>query len=68
MAWPPTTHQDVQDEVGTLRTARGQTEGIAVWTGSAWPARPTGFARIRWVGGATRPTAMAVGDVWEHDV
>lgn len=41
-------------------------EGIASHSGSSWPARPVGFARIRWVGGTVRPGAMAVGDVWEH--
>lgn len=43
-------------------------EGIAIYSGqTGWPARPTGFARVRWVGGVSRPSAMIAGDVWEHD-
>lgn len=30
--------------------------------------RPTGYTRVRWIGGSARPTNMAAGDVWEHDV
>jgi hypothetical protein len=30
--------------------------------------RPTGYVRVRWVGGTNRPLNMAVGDIWEHDV
>ncbi len=29
--------------------------------------RPTGYARVRWVGGTARPSNMVAGDVWEHD-
>ena len=27
--------------------------------------RPTGFYRVRWIGGVARPTNMAAGDIWE---
>lgn len=30
--------------------------------------RPSGYTRVRWVGGTTRPTNMLTGDIWEHDV
>ena len=42
-------------------------EALVMWTGSAWPTRPSGYARVRWVGGTVQPAAMATGDVWEHD-
>lgn len=44
-------------------------EGIKVHDGTTGGGtRPTGYARVRWVGGTTQPTNMAIGDVWEHDV
>lgn len=43
-------------------------EGLMIHDGTAGGGtRPTGFWRIRWIGGATRPTNMAVNDIWEHD-
>jgi hypothetical protein len=48
--------------------AQSAVEAIKVHDGSAGGGtRPVGFARVRWVGGAARPTNMAVGDVWEHN-
>lgn len=41
-------------------------EGLAIFT-TVWPSRPSGYARVRWVGGTTQPAAMVAGDVWEHD-
>lgn len=29
--------------------------------------RPSGYLRVRWLGGTTRPTNMVAGDLWEHD-
>lgn len=52
----------------TGAAAKTAVEGLMVHDGSAGGgARPAGFFRVRWVGGATRPTNMAAGDVWEHD-
>lgn len=43
-------------------------EGIVVHDGSTGGGtRPSGFARVRWVGGTSRPTNMVAGDVWERD-
>lgn len=43
-------------------------DGIVAHDGSpTGPPRPVGFFRVRWIGGATRPTNMAAGDIWEHD-
>lgn len=51
------------------KAASAAVEGVKVHDGTAsGGVRPTGFARVRWVGGAARPTNMAVGDIWEHDV
>ena len=57
---------------GTSNLAASSVEGIVFYSGSAWPARPAGFARIRWVSNgftaAPQPAGMVAGDVWEHDV
>lgn len=46
--------------------ASAAVEGIVVHDGSAGGGtRPTGYFRVRWVGGAARPTNMATGDIWE---
>ncbi len=43
-------------------------EGLKIHDGTAGGgARPAGYARIRWIGGTSRPTNMVVGDIWEHD-
>lgn len=60
MAWPPTTHQDVQDAVDTLRT----TGMVVVNHGStAGTARPSGAAAVYWVGTVT-PTNMTSADLY----
>lgn len=52
----------------TGAAAAAGVEGIKTHDGTAGGGtRPSGFARVRWVGGTTRPTNMAVGDVWERD-
>ena len=44
-------------------------EGVKLHDGSAGGGtRPSGYVRVRWVGGTTRPTNMITGDVWERDV
>lgn len=57
---------------GSGSAASASLEVIVMHDGTAsGPARPTGYARVRWVNPVgtsyTRPTNMAVGDVWEHD-
>ncbi|WP_212718910.1 hypothetical protein, partial [Blastococcus sp. CCUG 61487] len=52
----------------TGAAAASGVEGVKTHDGTAGGGtRPTGFARVRWVGGTTRPTNMVTGDVWEHD-
>lgn len=47
---------------------RAGVEGIVFHDGSTGGGtRPAGYARVRWVGGTTRPTNMITGDIWEHD-
>lgn len=48
-------------------------EGIKIHDGTAGGgARPTGYARVRWVNppgsSYSRPTNMVAGDVWQHNV
>ncbi len=51
-----------------IANAKGGAEGIKVHDGTTGGGtRPTGYARVRWVGGTTRPTNMITGDVWEYD-
>lgn len=43
-------------------------EAVKVHDGTAGGGtRPTGYYRVRWVGGTVRPTNMVAGDIWEHD-
>jgi hypothetical protein len=47
---------------------RATVEGIVFHDGSTGGGtRPSGYARVRWVGGTTRPTNMLTNDIWEHD-
>lgn len=48
--------------------SRAQSEALVAHDGSAGGGtRPTGFFRVIWVGGATRPTNMATDvDIWEQ--
>ena len=52
----------------TAKATATAVEGIKVHDGTAGGGtRPSGFARVRWVGGTARPTNMVTGDIWEHD-
>jgi hypothetical protein len=68
---PPTLSSEVtrKDYVDTAdANVKAAVEGYKAHDGSAGGGtRPTGFARVRWVGGTVRPTNMAAGDIWEHD-
>lgn len=58
------------DSSGKLRTKHlpSDIEGLKVHDGTTGGGtRPTGYARVRWVGGTARPTNMVTGDVWERD-
>lgn len=60
-----TTADDAAVTVSQLKIA---VEVIKAHDGtSGGGTRPTGYARVRWVGGAARPTNMATGDIWEHN-
>lgn len=49
--------------------AAAAVEGVMAHDGSAGGGtRPSGFYRVRWLGGTSRPTNMVTGDVWERDV
>lgn len=52
--------QEALDSITALLAARVQS--VRVVTGSE--ARPSGSGLVIWVGGLTRPAAMAVSDVW----
>lgn len=46
--------------------AKSSVEGLVAHDGtSGGGVRPTGFYRVRWIGGSSRPTNMAAGDIWE---
>jgi hypothetical protein len=63
------TETEEQTDAVRLKASNAWVEYIMFHDGSAGGgSRPTGFARVRWVGGASRPTNMAANDVWEHDV
>lgn len=48
--------------------AAAATEGIVYHDGTTGGGtRPTGYFRVRWIGGTARPTNMVTGDVWERD-
>jgi hypothetical protein len=55
------------DLIGTKAPLTG-VEGVKLHDGTAGGGtRPSGFFRVRWIGGTARPTNMVTGDIWEHD-
>jgi len=51
-----------------LRATKAMTEGLVNHDGTTGGGtRPTGWFRIRWVGGSARPTNALSVDVWERD-
>ncbi len=47
---------------------RSSIEAVVFHDGTASGGnRPSGYRRVRWVGGTARPSNMATGDVWERD-
>lgn len=64
--------QIIVDDNGNLITigvSLTEVEAIVFHDGTpGGGTRPSGYARVRWVGGTTRPTNMLTGDIWEHDV
>lgn len=42
----------------------GKAMGLCIYTGSAYPARPTGFATVMWIGPVDPSTAASNGDLW----
>lgn len=50
------------------KASTSSVEGIKAHDGTTGGGtRPSGYARVRWTGGANRPTNMAANDVWERD-
>lgn len=43
------------------------TEALVIHDGTiGGGVRPTGYARVRWLGGTARPENALPGDLWEH--
>lgn len=61
-----TTHAEAEADIQS-RAPKAATEAVVAWTETSWPSRPSGYARVVWVGGSTRPSGMIAGDVWERD-
>jgi hypothetical protein len=61
---PVSTAQQTAIDAKAFKTA---VEGLVTHDGTTGGGtRPSGYFRVRWVGGTTRPTNMVTGDVWEH--
>ena len=55
---------DAQDDAATALQAVQQTRGLCVYTGSAYPARPTGFAAVEFIGPADPGNLAQNNDTW----
>jgi hypothetical protein len=67
--FPPLGSTEWYVWAAAVQDAVSRVEGIVIHDGTAGGGvRPAGYLRVRWVGGSLRPTNMAVGDIWEHDV
>lgn len=61
------THTHTTDQVtGLVGALSARVQVVQVTTGSE--PRPSGSTVVMWVGGATQPASMAVGDVWLKEV
>lgn len=44
--------------------ASGNSLGVAVWDGAAYPTRPSGFSAVLWIGPNDPGVATSDGDLW----